>query len=102
MLLPRLTRAIDVAGGWVLRRRVLSATAVELSIELQFPALPEIYGALLGCGLQLTRDSHHALSERCNCSLHMRPRRGTSSYLLIRLEVHFRPEPIQPLDPTRP
>jgi hypothetical protein len=97
-LLPELGVAIDMAGGWVMERRSLSADALELQLEVQLQALPEVYGALLGSGLEITRDSHRALAERCNCSLHLRPRRGVSSILLMRLEVNFLPDPPQPLD----
>jgi hypothetical protein len=97
-LMPELGVAIDAAGGWILERRSISAYALELQIEVQLQALPEVYGALLGSGVELTRDSHRALAERCNCSLHMRPRRGISSILLIRAEVHFLPNPPQPMD----
>jgi hypothetical protein len=97
-LLPELGAAIDMAGGWVMERRSLSADALELQLEVQLQALPEVYGALLSSGLEITRDSHRALAERCNCSQHMRPRRGASSILLLRLEVNFLPDPPQPLE----
>ena len=100
-LLPELGAAIDAAGGWVLDRRSISAGAVELHVEVQLQALPEVYGALLATGLQLTRDSHRALAERCNCSMHLRPRRGVSSLLLIHAEVHFLSGPTHPLDLSR-
>ena len=100
-MLPELGASIDAAGGWVLERRSISADALEMHLEVQIQALPEVYGALLASGLQLTRDSHRTLAERCNCSLYLRPRRGVSSILLIRAEVHFLPDPPQPLDLSR-
>ncbi len=97
-LLPDLGAAVDQAGGWVLERRSLAADAVEVYLELQIAALPEVYGALLASGLELTRDSHRALAERCNCDLHLRPRVGQSSILSLRVDIRFLPEPPQPLD----
>jgi len=97
-LLPNLGAAVDQAGGWVLERHSLAADAVEVYLEVQMPALREVYGALLACGLELTRDSHRALAERCNCDLHLRPQQGTSSILSLRVDIRFLPEPPQPLD----
>jgi hypothetical protein len=101
LLLPDLTNAIDNSGGWVLERRSVSSNSVEIIMEVQPDALPSIYGALLGTGIELTRDSHRTLAERCNCSLHMRPQRGISSVLVLRVEVRFLPDPPQPMDLSR-
>jgi hypothetical protein len=100
-LLPNLGSAIAAAGGWVLDLRPISSAALEVRLEVQIAALPGVYGALLASGLQLTRDSHHALAERCNCNLYLRPHRNTLSYLLIRLELHFLREPPAPVDLPR-
>lgn len=96
-ILPELGAAIDGAGGWMLDRRQLSADSLELCVEVQQQALPEIYGALLASGLELTRDSHRALAERCNCCMHL-PRRGTTSILTVRVEVHFLSDPALSVD----
>ncbi len=70
-------------------RRQISAIAVEMSFEVQQQSLPEVYGALLGSGLELSRESHRLLAERCNCSMHLPRRRGTSSIMALHLEVQF-------------
>ncbi len=88
-LIPELGAAIDGAGGWILDRRPTSANALEMYLEVAQAALPEVYGALLGSGLELTRESHRALAERCTCGLHLSMRQGTSSILTMRVEVHF-------------
>ena len=100
-LLPELGSSVDGAGGWILDLRSLSATAAELRFEVQQQALPSVYGALLGAGLELTRDSHRILAERCNCSLHLPPRSVLSSILTLRVEVHFLAEPQQPTEISR-
>jgi hypothetical protein len=97
-LLPDLGAAVDLAGGWVLERHSLAADAVEVYLEVQMAALPEVYGALLASGLELTRDSHRALAERCNCDLYLRPRHGISSILSLRVDIRFLPESPQPMD----
>lgn len=100
-LLPALTVALDAAGAWVLQQKTLSATALELHVEVQLRALPHLYGALLGSGLELTRNGHRALAERCNCILHMRGRRGQCNILALRLEVKFLLDPPGTLDLSR-
>lgn len=92
-LLPSLGRGIDSAGGWLLHRQPASATSVEVHLELQHRALPDLYAALLASGVELTRESHRALAQRCNCSLHLPPMRGSASILSLRIEVHFLGEP---------
>ena len=88
-LIPELGAAIDGAGGWILDRRPTSANAIEMYLEVQQATLPEIYGALLGSGLELTRESHRALAERCTCGLHLSVRHGAPSILTMRIEVTF-------------
>ena len=88
-LIPDLGAAIDSAGGWVLDRRPTSANAMEMYLEVAQAALPEVYGALLGSGLELTRESHRALAERCTCGMHLSLRNGLSSILTMRIEVTF-------------
>ena len=90
--------AIDRAGGWVLSRKSLSVNALQASIEVQEHALPEVYAALIATGLELTRDSHRALAERCNCSLHLRPRPGVSTILPLHVDVHFLTQTVPLLD----
>jgi hypothetical protein len=94
-LLPKLGAAIPAAGGWVLDWMPHSAHTLGLCLELQMAELPDVYGALLGSGLHLTRESHRALTERCNCNLHLRDSHDTSSYLLICLELHCPPDPTE-------
>lgn len=100
-LLPELSSAVDGAGGWILDLRSQSATTAELRIEVQQQALPAVYGAMLGSGLELTRDSHRILAERCNCGLHLPSRSVLSSILTLRVEVHFLAEPQQPTEISR-
>ena len=100
-LLPELGSAVDAAGGWILDLRSLSATTAELRLEVQQQALPSVYGALLGSGLELTRDSHRVLAERCNCGMHLSSRSVQSSILTLRVEVHFLAEPQQPTEISR-
>ncbi len=100
-LLPELGAAIDGAGGWMLDRRQISAVAVEMSLEVQQQSLPEVYGALLSSGLELSRESHRQLAERCNCCMYLPKRRGASSILTLHIEVQFLADPHQAADVSR-
>jgi hypothetical protein len=99
-LLPELSHSVDIAGGWVLQQRPASPDSVDVLLEVQAAALPEVYAALLS-SVELSRDSHRAMAERCNCSLHLRPNARISSILTIRLEVRFLVDPPPPLDLAR-
>lgn len=88
-VLPLLTDAIDRAGGWLLDRRTIAAHALELHLELQVRALVDVYAALVGSGVELTRDAHLLLTERCTCRQHQPSRESMSSIMSIRLEVAF-------------
>ncbi len=89
ILMPELGVCIDHAGGWVLQRRTLAANALELMLESQTIALPDVYGAFLGCGVELTRESHRALAQRCLCTQYLSRRRGVASIVLIYVEIQF-------------
>ena len=97
-IVPELGVAIDHAGGWVLERRTLSASTLELALEVGLNCLTDIYAAFVRSGLELSRDSHRAIAQRVTCGLHMRPRRGVSSIVLTFLEIQFLDAPQQPLD----
>jgi len=88
-ILSDLTEAIDRAGGWILERRTTSAHALELRIELQTRALIDMYAAIVGSGVELTREAHLLLAERCTCLQHLRGRDQIAAILTMRLEVTF-------------
>ena len=88
-ILPDLGSAVESAGGCVLDMRSQSASKAELWIEVQHRSLPSVYGALLGSGLELTRDSHRTLAERCNCNLHLPSPGVLSPVLTLCVEVTF-------------
>ncbi|MFC6646565.1 hypothetical protein ACFQBQ_13410 [Granulicella cerasi] len=57
--------ALERSGCWVLGRRNLSATEVQLRFELAVREALEVYAALIASGLELTRDSHLSLHALC-------------------------------------
>jgi hypothetical protein len=88
-VLPAITDAVDRAGGWILDRRMLAAHALELRIEVQVRALVDVYAALVSSGVELTREAHLLLTERCVCRHYQNSRQSRSSILTIQLEVAF-------------
>ena len=89
VLMPELGVCIDHAGGWILQRRTLAADALELVLESQTVALPDVYGAFLGAGVELTRESHRALTQQCLCTQYLPRRRGVASIVLVFVDIQF-------------
>jgi len=87
-LLPLLTDAFSNCGGWLLERKTLSPTSMEFRLEIQLQAIQELYGAVVGTGVELTRAGHLALTELCTRRRHL----GTADLrqvVAIRLELNF-------------
>lgn len=88
-LLPQLATAIDQCGGWLLERKSLSSTTIELHMEIQLRSLVELYAALIASGLQLTRDSHFGLAALCSGRRHAGNPSRRGQVLAVYLEVSF-------------
>lgn len=86
-LLPALTTAVSLCGAWIVERKTLSATAMEVRMEVQLRMIVELYAAMLAAGIEFGRDGHQALADLCTCRKHMdSDRRGL---LTIRMELSF-------------
>ena len=83
-LLPRLESNLRSSGVWLESADTLSATAVNLSIELHQQDARCLYTALVGSGLDLAHSAHIALASLC--SLHART---SSSPIPLTLEVRL-------------
>jgi hypothetical protein len=86
-LLPALTAAVSLCGAWILERKTLSPTAVEVRLEIQLRLIVELYAAILSAGLELGRDGHRVMSDLCTCRKHMMS--GAAEVLVVRLELTF-------------
>ena len=62
-----LTGALLACGGWVLTRTQEKDVAA-LDFEFARAACVEVYAVLIGCGLELSRDSHLRMAELCHCT----------------------------------
>lgn len=86
-LLPALTSTVSLCGAWILDRKTISPTALEMRIEIQLRFIMELYAALIAAGVELTRDGHQALSDLCTCRKHLA---GDSAQVVtIRLGLTF-------------
>jgi hypothetical protein len=88
-LLPVLLTALADGGGWVLDRRTVSASTLQLSVEAQLRSIVEIYGAIIASGLELTRSSHVALTDLCTCHRNASSKVDPGKIVTLRLEVSF-------------
>jgi hypothetical protein len=62
-----LTGALLACGGWVLTRTQEKGVA-SLDFEFARAACVEVYAVLIGCGLELSRESHLRMAELCQCT----------------------------------
>lgn len=88
-VLPVLLSALADSGGWVLDRRTMSASAVELRVEVQLRSIVDIYGSVIAAGLELTRSSHLALTDLCTCRKNVATAADLGQIITLRLEISF-------------
>lgn len=87
-LLPVLTRAVAQCGGWVLDRKMLSDSTLEIRVEVELRAALDLYAGMVAAGLELTRTGHMALTELCLCLKHV-PLLDATQLITIRVEISF-------------
>lgn len=63
-----LTRSVVSCGGWVLSRSMHEEGIGEMDFEFARAGCVEIYSVLIGCGLELSRESHLQMAELCHCT----------------------------------
>jgi hypothetical protein len=88
-VLPTLTRAFNLCGGWVLDRKTISASAMEFKVEIQLRGIVELYGMIVGSGVELTRQAHAMLTDLCTCRHHIALAGEPNQVICIRLELNF-------------
>ncbi len=85
--MPALTTAVSLCGAWIVERKTLSATMMEVRMEVQLRTIVDLYAALLSAGIEFGRDGHQALADQCTRRKHMGP--SGEALLAIRMEVAF-------------
>ena len=92
-ILPALDAAMHHCGCWVLARGTLPTSQVELIFEVHLRSAFDLYGALIAAGVELTRDSHAALTGLCTLRRHhpvsTLAAMGSYRIVTVRLEVSF-------------
>src|ERR1017187_10117550 len=88
-LLAELTAAFTECGGWVIERRTLTSSNTEFRIEIQLRAILDLYAAIVGTGVELTRSGHEALTDLCTRRKHRKMAAELGQIVAIRLEINF-------------
>jgi len=88
-LLFHLATTIHECGGWVFHRKPLSPTTMEVHLEIQPRSAIDLYAALVASGLELTRNSHLALTALCTCRRHSAGSTEMGRIVSICLEICF-------------
>jgi hypothetical protein len=88
-VLPGLLASLADCGGWVLDRRTLSSRTMELRVEVQLRAILDLYGTIVGSGLELTRSSHMALTDLCTCRKNLAALSDLGQVVTVRIEISF-------------
>lgn len=88
-VLPALTAALGRCGGWILDRKTVSTTQLEFHVEIQLRAALDLYGALVGEGVELTRSGHEGLTELCARRKHIRHSAELGQVVAVRLDLSF-------------
>jgi hypothetical protein len=88
-VLPALLVALADCGGWIIDRRTLSASTVELRLEVQLRSVVDLYGSIIAAGLELTRASHLALTDLCTCRKNAVTVGDLSQIVTLRMEISF-------------
>lgn len=88
-VLPELLIALADCGGWVLDRKAVSARLMELRLEVQLRSILELYGSIVGAGLELTRSSHLALTDLCTCRRNVTDVIELGQVILVNMKISF-------------
>ena len=87
--LPHLVSALADCGGWVLCRKQLSPSTMEIQLEIQLRSILDLYVSIVSSGLELTRSGHLALTDLCNCRKNLPSPSDLGQIVTVRLEISF-------------
>lgn len=88
-LIPTLSSAFTLCGGWVLEKKSTSASTMEIHFEIQLRAIVELYASLVVTGVELTRNAHATLTDLCTCRAYLAGSADPCQVLAIRLQLRF-------------
>ncbi len=85
--------ALDQCGCWMEAREAVSATRVEMRFAARLEASDELYTGLIAAGVEMTRESHMALTWLCTRRRHQPEGASVFATVGVRLEMNFLEEP---------
>ena len=88
-ILPALAEALTASGCWLQGSKAVSLAQMEYRFEMPLRSAVELYSGLVGCGLELTRDSHMGLTGLCTLRRHNPRPQQVGQVIGVRLEVSF-------------
>jgi len=88
-ILPALAEALTASGCWLHDSRAVSLGQMEYSFEVPLRSAVELYSGLVGCGLELTRNSHLELTGLCTLRHHNPRPQQLGRVIGVCLEVNF-------------
>ncbi len=88
-VLPGLLIALADCGGWVMDRKALTSSLMELRVEVQLRSILELYGSLVAAGLELTRSSHLALTDLCTCRRNVTTVTDLGQVIALKMKISF-------------
>ncbi len=88
-LLPAISSAVTLCGGWVLERKSRSTAELEIVFELQLGSIEDLYAELVGAGVEFSQPAHATLTELCTCRRHLAPVPRCGSILTFKLDILF-------------
>jgi len=89
LLLPLLSRTLTSCGGWVHDRRSISASAFEITLEIELRFILDFYAGMIASGLELTRSTHTALTDLCTSRKHFLGTAEAKRIVAVRIEISF-------------
>jgi len=87
-VLAALLGAMDYCGCWIADKQAMSSTQIEFRFEVQLCVVEELYSELIGAGVEMSRDSHLAMTWLCTRMRH-EPHGSSSGTVHIRMEMSF-------------
>ena len=70
-VLDQLSGAVVACGGWVLNLGAVSERCADIDFEFPRAYCAEIYGLLVGIGMELSQEAHHQITALCHCTQHV-------------------------------
>lgn len=88
-LLQHLPSALARCGAWVTERQTSSIDSIEFQLEIRLRMSLDVYSAIVGSGIELTRAGHDVLTDLCTVRKHTPLSSELGQLVGLRLHVRF-------------